>query len=67
LKYELQFELGGKNSLCIPNLSSPGDSGEETINRSCLVLFFSLLAGLCDDVHRRSLAIVWVACGSWIG
>jgi hypothetical protein len=67
LKYELQFELERQTQSVHSEPVVAGDSGEETINRSCLVLLFSLLAGLCDDVYRRSLAIVWVACGSWIG
>jgi hypothetical protein len=66
----IHFSLAwsGKSSLCIPKLPPVGNSaGEETINRSCLVLLFGLLASLCDDVYRRPMAMAWAVCGAWIG
>jgi hypothetical protein len=58
----------GKSSLCIPSLPLLGGyAGDETINRSRLVLLFGVFASLCDDVYRRPMAMAWAACGAWTG
>jgi hypothetical protein len=41
--------------------------GEETIYRSCFVLLFGLLAGVCGDVYRHPMAMAWGAGGAWTG